>query len=124
MEKTVILNKKECGYSYFVIVGDAIIACGLSAGAQKLDIMRVMVVADESKRKHSGFGIFGHGADEMLYDVDVDIYLADGSKIEVHSSERKFLKKLLPYVWELHKNRRVEFYGDTTLKGGKRGGCH
>lgn len=112
MEKTTILNQVDCGYSYFVTIGKTIFACSLLGGVKKLDIQRAIVVAENSKKKHSLLSRFGLVAPEFRFDVDVDIFLTDGSKIEVHSSEAKFLKKLLPYIWELHKNPRTEFYGN------------
>ena len=115
MEKTVILNTQQCGYSYFVTVGKMIIACGALGNIKKLDIVRAVVVADRSKKQHSFLSRMGLVPAELTFDVDVDIYLGDGSRIEVHSSEPKFLKKLLPYIWELHKNPRVEFYGKSYL---------
>lgn len=112
MEKTVILNQTECGYSYFVTMGKMIIACG-KGGVQKLDILRVIVIADNSVKHISFLSKVKLATPEINYDVDVDIFLNNGVKIEVHSSEPKFLKKLLPYVWELRKkNPRMEFYGD------------
>lgn len=117
MEKTVILNHAECGYDYFVTVGKMIVACG-RRGVNKLDILRVIVVADNSKKTYSFLGRLGLVPAELTFDVHVDIYLGDGSVLEVHSSEAKFLKKLLPYIWELQRNPRVEFYGNT--KGGRR----
>ena len=113
MEKTVILNQDECGYTYFATFGKTIIACGVKGGVRKLDIMRVIVVADESKRKYGLLSRFGLVPAAFEYEVHVDIYLDDGSVLEVYSTEPKFLKKLLPYVWELHRNPRVQFYGDT-----------
>lgn len=117
MEKTVILNQDVCGYSYFATMGKMIIACGVKGGVRKLDILRVIVVADDSKKKYSFLSRMGLAPAEFEYDVHVDIILADGSVIEVHSSEPKFLKKLLPHIWELHRNPRVEFYGNTYLGG-------
>ena len=111
MEKTTILNQEVCGFNYFVTVGKMIIACNRQGGVKKLDIIRVIVVADNSKKRYSFLGRFGLVPPEFTFDVDVDIFLGDGTKIEVHSSEQKFLKKLLPYIWELNKNPRVEFYG-------------
>lgn len=119
MEKTVILNSEACGYSYFVTIGKTIIACGTGGNVHKLDIIRAVVVADNSRKKYSFLSRFGLIPAELEFDVDVDIHLGDGSIIEVHSSEPKFLKKLLPYIWELHKNPRIEFYGNSYLKGGK-----
>lgn len=111
-EKTVILNQAECGYSYFVTMGKMIIACG-KGGVQKLDILRVIVIADNSVKHVSFLSRVKLAGPEINYDVDVDIFLNNGVKLEVHSSESKFLKKLLPYVWELKKkNTRMEFYGD------------
>ena len=119
MEKTVILNQEECGYSYFATIGKTIVACGLKGGVRKLDIIRVLVIKDNSKKHYSFLSRFGLCPAELKYNVDVDIYLGDGSVIEVRSSEAKFLKKLLPYIWELHKNPRIEFYGNTYLNGGR-----
>lgn len=113
MEKTVILNQEECGYTYFATMGKTIIACGMKGGVRKLDILRVIVVADESKKKYSFLGRLGLVPAEFEYEVHVDIYLNDGSVLEVYSTEAKFLKKLLPYIWELHRNPRMEFYGNT-----------
>jgi len=119
VEKTVILNSTECGYTYFITVGKAIIGCGLYGGVHKLDIKRVLVISDKSRRQCGTFNIFGSNIRDMTYDIDVDIFLTDGSKIEVHSSDRNFLKKLLPYVWELHTDCRTEFYGRNKNKGGR-----
>ena len=116
MEQTVILNQETCGYSYFATIGKTIVACGLKGGVKKLDILRVVVVADNSKKKYSFLSRMGLVPAEFVYDVDVDIFLGDGSVIEVHSSEPKFLKKLLPHIWELHRNPRVEFYGNNSLR--------
>lgn len=121
MEKTVILNQDECGYTYFVTMGKTIVACGMKGGVKKLDILRAVIIDDSSKRKYSFLARMGLVPAVFEYDVLVDIYLGDGSIIEVHSSEAKFLKKLLPHIWELHRNPRVEFYGDTNLRvGGNR----
>lgn len=113
MEKTVILNREECGYTYFATMGKMIMACGVKGGVRKLDIIRVIIVADESKRMYGFLSRLGLAPTQFKYDVHADIYLDDGSVIEVYSTEPKFLKKLLPYVWELHHNPRVEFYGKT-----------
>ena len=119
MEKTVILNQKDCGYSYFTTIGKVVIACGVKGGVRKLDIKRVIVISDNSKKRNGFLSYLGLAPAELVYDVDVDIYLKDGSIIEVHSSEPKFLKKLVPYIWELHKNPRVQYYGNTYLNGGR-----
>lgn len=118
MEKTEILNSEDCGFDYFVTVGKMIIGCGLRGGVKKLDIIRVVVVGNQTKKKSSFLSNIGLAKADYLFDVDVDIHLADGSLIEVHSSEPKFLQKLVPYVWELQrKNPRVEFYGKTQISG-------
>ena len=116
MEKTEILNTEECGFSYFTTVGKMIIACGLRGGVKKLDIIRVIVVGNQTKKKSSFLANIGLCKPELNFDVDLDIFLADGSKIEVHSTEPNFIRKLTPYIWELQrKNPRIEFYG---LRGG------
>ena len=112
METTEILNSSECGYTYFITVGKTILGCGLKGGVQKLDILRVVIVQDNSVKNQSIWSKLGLTKDKIAYDVDADIYTADGKKIEIHSSEPKFLDKLMPYVWELKKqNPRIEFYG-------------
>lgn len=117
VEKTEIINKAACGYTYFVSVGKMILACGIKGGVKKLDIVRVIVVGDSTKRRYTFLDRLGLGSPTIKFDVDVDIYLADGSIIEVHSSEPKFLKKLTPYIWELkRRNPRIQFYGGTTLR--------
>ena len=116
VERTEILNQAECGYNYFVTMRKAIIAVGLKGGVQKLDIIRVIVVADNSAKPVSFLSKLGITKSDINYDVDVDIFVANGAKIEVHSSEPKFLKKLLPYIWELKRNNpRIEFYGDVSM---------
>lgn len=112
METTKILNTEKCGYSYFITVGKAIIACGLKGGVHKLNIERVVIVADNSVKNSGVLHTLGLSKAEYLYNVDADIYLEEGNVIAVHTSEEKFLQKLLPYVWELEKeDPRVEFYG-------------
>lgn len=113
MEKTVILNQNNCGFTYFMCIGKTIMACGWKGGIKKLDIKRVIVISNKSRKNYGFLSRFGLAPAELEYDVDVDIYLQDDSVIEVHSSEPEFLRKLLPYIWELHKNPRVEFYGNT-----------
>lgn len=112
MEATQILNTTECGYNYFVTVGKTIIGCGLKGGVKKLDILRVVIIQDNSVKPNTIWSKLGLSKANIAYDVDADIYTADGNRIEIHSSEEKFLRKLMPYVWELKKkNPRVEFYG-------------
>ena len=113
MEKTVILNQNVCGYTNFITIGKAVIAYGIKGGVKKLDIERAIVVANNSKRKYGFLSRFGLTPAEFVFDVDVDIYLKDGSVIEIHSSEPKFLKKLVPYIKELHKDVREVFYNRT-----------
>jgi len=111
MEKTVILNKEQCGYSYFVTMGKTIIVCG-HKGTRKLDILRVVVVSDNSIKRPSFLGRQLISSPAIDYDVDMDVYLTDGTEIQIHSSEKKFLRKLMPYIWELRrKDPRIEFYG-------------
>ena len=115
MEKTVILNQQACGYTNFITIGKTIIAYGMKGGTKRLNkhIDRVIVVANNSKRKYGFLSRFGLTSAEFVFDVDVDIYLKDGSVIEIHSSEPKFLKKLVPYIKELHKDVREVFYNRT-----------
>ena len=115
MNKTIILNKEECGYSYFVTIGKTIIACGLG-GTRKLDIIRAVVVADNSVKNPSFLSRQLICKPHILYDVDVDLFLADGTLIKIHSTEKKFLRMIIPYVWELRRNDpRVNFYGEDTI---------
>lgn len=120
VEKTVILNQQTCGYTNFITIGKTIIAYGMKGGTKRLNkhIDRVIVVANNSKKQYGFLSRFGLANPEFMFDVDADIYLKDGSVIEIHSSEPKLLQKLVPYIEELHRNPRVRFYGDTYLQGG------
>lgn len=108
--ETVILNRDKCGYKSLTTIGKMIFAYGLRGGVTRLDISRVLVVAENSKKRYSFLSRFGITQPELIFDVDMDIYLADGSIIEVHSTDPKFLNKMLPYIWELHMNPRADFY--------------
>lgn len=119
MEKTVILNQAECGHSSIVTVGKMIFAYSMKGGTRRLNIERVLVVANNSKKHYGFLSRFGLAPAELTFDVDLDIYLTDGSVIEVHSSELKFLQKMLPYIKELQRNPREEFYGKKYKQGGR-----
>lgn len=116
MEKTVILNQNKCGYSAFLTLGKAIIAYGNKGGVKKLDIHRVIVVAENTRKKYGFLSRMGLEAPAVEFNADVDIFLTDGTLIEVHSTEPAFLKKLLPYIWELRKDPRKEFYKTFTRR--------
>lgn len=115
MEKTVILNQQACGYTNFITIGKTIIAYGMKGGTKRLNkhIDRVIVVANNSKKQYGFLSRFGLANPEFMFNVDADIYLKDGSVIEIHSSEPKLLTKLLPFIKELHKDPREKFYGKT-----------
>lgn len=117
MEKTVILNKEECGHTSITTIGKMMFACSLKGGVTRLDIKRVVVVANNSKKYYGFLSRFGLAPAEITFDVDMDLYLTDNSVIEIHSTDPKFLQKMLPYIYELNKNPREEFYG--TTKGGQ-----
>lgn len=116
MEQTVIINSQECGFTFFNTLGKTIFGCGMKGGIQKLYIKRVIVVAENSRRKYGFLSRAGLAPAEFIYDVDVDIYLEDDTVIQVHSSESGFLKKLLPYVWELNEDPREAFYRTQTRR--------
>jgi hypothetical protein len=113
---TQILNPTECGYTSFFSIGSLIWAQGPvgSFVSDKLQIARVIIVQDATKESRSLF----FAKPIMHWDVDLDIYLENGKKIEVHTDEGSFIKKMSAYVWEFQrKNPRVNFYGREEKRG-------
>lgn len=110
---TRILNAEECGYKEFMMIGPNLWGFGGSKGNQKLHIMRVIVVDEHTKV--AGHSLFGKP--NYNWDVDLDIYLEDGTKIETHSTNEKFIRRMMTYCWELNKQRpHVNFYGQQEEK--------
>lgn len=118
MSKTVIVNKDKCKYTDFICVGKEVIAYSWKGGIKKLDIKRVIVVNNKTQKKHNLLSFCGLVNAELVFDVDLDMYLQDGSVIEIHTTDPKFLNKLVPYIWELNRNTREEFY--RTAKNGRK----
>lgn len=105
---TRILNVDACGFREFMSIGKIVWGFGGSKGDQRLHILRVTVVQDATKKTGSSL----LGKPYFSWDVDLDIYLEDGTKIEVHTTDEKFVRKMMPYCWEIQqKNPRVNFYG-------------
>ncbi len=113
---TRILNTSECGYVDFFSIGNIIWANGPlgSRVSDRLEIQRVIILQDATTKV--GSTLFG----KIIYkwDVDLDIFLENGVKIEVHTTDEAFLRKVRPYVWELQKkNPRVGFYEREQKRG-------
>lgn len=109
---TTILNADECGYKEFMTIGPLIWGFNGARGNQRLHIMRVIVVQDNTSKDESFWCKLGFAPPQFHWKVDLDIYLEDGTQIQVHTTEPKFLKKMEKYIWELQQQRRhVEFYG-------------
>lgn len=101
--ETNVLNKRSCGVDYFITLGKHIYGCSWRNGVKRLRIERVLVLADQTKKKTTLASKLGLENATLQFDVDVDIYLDDGRKIEVQSSDPQFLRKLVPYIWELQR---------------------
>lgn len=106
---TRILNSAECGYTNFFSIGPMIWAQGPigSFVSDRINIARVIIIQDATKESRSLF----LAKPIMYWNVDMDIYLDNGTKIEVHTDDGGFIKKMMDYVWELQKkDPRVDFY--------------
>lgn len=77
---------------------------------QKLDIARVIVIQDNTRKESTIWSRWGLDKPITHINADVDIYLTDGTCIQVNSSDVKLLKKLMKYVWEIKADPRVKFY--------------
>ena len=77
---------------------------------QKLNIARVIVIQDNTKKESTFWSRWGLDKPITQVNADVDIYLTDGTCIQVNSSDTKLLKKLIKYVWEINLNPRIKFY--------------
>ena len=77
---------------------------------QKLDIARAIVIQDNTKKESTFWSRWGLDKPITQVNADVDIYLTDGTCIQVNSSDTKLLKKLMKHVWEINLNPRIKFY--------------
>ena len=106
---TRILNSQECGYNSFFTIGRIIWAQGpIGSGiSDRLQIARVIIIQDATTESRSFF----LAKPIMHWNVDLDVYLDNGTKIEVHTDDESFIRKMLEYVWELQqRDPRVKFY--------------
>lgn len=83
---------------------------GLDGVPKKLDIVRVIVVQDNTKKESTMWSRLGLDKPITHVNADVDVYLTDGTCIQVNSSDTKLLKKLMKFVWEVGTDPRVKFY--------------
>lgn len=83
---------------------------GGAQNIQKLDIARVIVVQDNTTKQSTFWSRWGLDRPITHINADVDIYLTDGTCIQVNSSDTKLLKKLMKHVWEIKAEPRVKFY--------------
>ena len=104
---TKVLNTDVCGYASFFWIGSIIWANGPigSMKSDRINIHRVIVVQDASTTTY-GF----LGKPNISWDVDLDIYLDDGTVIEVHTDDEYFIKKMMKYVWEIRKDDPRKWY--------------
>ena len=83
---------------------------GLDGVPKKLDIVRVIVISDNTTKESTIWSRWGLDKPITKVNADVDIYLQDGTCIQVNSSNEKLLKKLMKFVWEVNADPRVKFY--------------
>ena len=83
---------------------------GVDNVPKKLKILRVIVIRDNTKTESTIWSRWGLDKSIKHINADVDIYLEDQTCIQINSSDKKLLKKLMKYVWELNADPRVRFY--------------
>ena len=114
--QTKVLNAEEVGFDninlYFgKVYGEKHNRLGgLDEIPKKLNIVRVIVVSDNTTKESTIWSRWGLGKPIIKVNADVDIYLQDGTCIQVNSSNEKLLKKLMKFVWEVNADPRVKFY--------------
>lgn len=113
---TKVLNARKVGFDnidlYFgKVCGEKHNRFGGLAGVpKKLDIVRVIVVSDNTKKESTIWSRWGLDKPIKRVNADIDIYLKDGTCIQVNSSNEKLLKKLMKFVWEVNADPRIKFY--------------
>ena len=114
--QTKVLNAEEVGFDNIDIYFGRVYGekhnklGGLDGGPKKLDILRVIVVSDNTTKKSTILSRWGLDKPITKVNADVDIYLRDGKCIQVNSSDERLLKKLMKFVWEVNADPRVKFY--------------
>ena len=118
--QTKILNTEEIGFNKLMLMFGKVygIKCnklgGIRDAPQKLNIIRVIVIKDNTKTESTIWSRLGLDKPIKHINADVDIYVQDkegnNSVIQINSSDVKLLKVIMKYVWELNADPRVKFY--------------
>ena len=114
--QTKVLNAEEVGFDNIDLCFGQVCGekhnrlGGLDGVPKKLDIVRVIVISDNTTKESTIWSRWGLDKPITKVNADVDIYLRDGTCIQVNSSNKKLLKKLMKFVWELNADPRIKFY--------------
>ena len=114
--QTKVLNAEEVGFDNIDLYFGRVCGekhnrlGGLDRVPKKLDIVRVIVVSDNTTKESTIWSRWGLNKPITKVNADVDIYLQDGTCIQVNSSNKKLLKKLMKFVWEVTADPRIKFY--------------
>lgn len=114
--KTKVLNVNESGFDTIELYFGSICGVkynklkGLAEIPKKLKIIRVIAISDNTRKEYTFWSRIGLAKPVIHLNVDMDIYLDNGTCIQINSSDEKLLKKLMKYVWEINADPRVKFY--------------
>jgi len=83
---------------------------GLASVPERLSIARVLVIKNNTVKRSSFLSYLGLIKPKIKVAAELDIYLTDGTCLQVSTTDSCLITHLLKFVWELSAEPRTKIY--------------